>query len=715
MKFIRVILFLLIPLVSLSQSKQIDSLKKVLLFSKGTLKIDCLNKLSSAYFINALNENYDYVQTDTARLFALDAYEKAVLLNYNMGMAQALQNLGEIERDRNNFFAAEEYLRKALSLFEKMHAVKEMSWSYFTLGWSLYCQCKFLKAKDCYEKSLPYYLDTENKEKQTMLYRMISYTYRSQGYNEKAFEYMLASNRITQKINDFRGSVSSPQELASLYDDAGQYETSLAYYRLAAQKAKLKNQPVRFNRIMGYISASRNQFDSAIYYFKLARYFVELRTTDTFMRKKALMQENVIIGDIDMKRKEYDKAIAIFMEPMLFYEKGNDHISLMKVLLYMANAYQEQKKIRMSFLYADRLANLAREANARPFIRDGYKLYWKLYGQQGKTDSAYKYYVEYIAIKDSILKDEYLRNIALSEMKSNDEQQKTKIDLLQKDQEIKQQQLMYQHQTLKGESLIRNILIGSIITILVFGIFIFRNISLKRKNEKLQNERKHSQLQQQASELEMQALRAQMNPHFIFNCLSSINRYILINDTEAASSYLTKFSRLIRMALQQSEKSMITLEKELEMLRHYLDLERLRFRNVFDYSITFINTIDTSTIFVPPLILQPFAENAIWHGLMHKKGTGHLDIALSIEGKVLTGIISDNGIGRAEAALLKSKTAEKDKSMGMQITVERLALLNKTSDHKTFFEIEDIKNNEGKISGTKVQLKIHYKDMMEAF
>ena len=320
MKFIRVILFLLIPLVSLSQSKQIDSLKKVLLFSKGTLKIDCLNKLSSAYFINALNENYDYVQTDTARLFALDAYEKAVLLNYNMGMAQALQNLGEIERDRNNFFAAEEYLRKALSLFEKMHAVKEMSWSYFTLGWSLYCQCKFLKAKDCYEKSLPYYLDTENKEKQTMLYRMISYTYRSQGYNEKAFEYMLASNRITQKINDFRGSVSSPQELASLYDDAGQYETSLAYYRLAAQKAKLKNQPVRFNRIMGYISASRNQFDSAIYYFKLARYFVELRTTDTFMRKKALMQENVIIGDIDMKRKEYDKAIAIFMEPMLFYE-----------------------------------------------------------------------------------------------------------------------------------------------------------------------------------------------------------------------------------------------------------------------------------------------------------------------------------------------------------------------------------------------------------
>ncbi len=206
-----------------------------------------------------------------------------------------------------------------------------------------------------------------------------------------------------------------------------------------------------------------------------------------------------------------------------------------------------------------------------------------------------------------------------------------------------------------------------------------------------------------------------MNPHFIFNCLSSINRFILINNTEAASSYLTKFSRLIRMALQHSEKSMITLEKELEMLRHYLDLERLRFKNVFDYSITFINTIDASTIFVPPLILQPFAENAIWHGLMHKKGTGHLDIALSIEGKILTSIITDNGIGRAEAALLNSKTAEKDKSMGVQITVERLALLNKTIDHKSFFDIEDIIDQEGNTSGTKVELKIKYKDMIEAF
>ncbi|MDQ2720226.1 MAG: histidine kinase [Bacteroidota bacterium] len=670
MKYRWVILLLLAHHLSLSQSRQIDSLKKVLLISKDTARIDCLNALGSAYFINALNEIYDYVQTDTARLFALEAYEQALLLNYKMGMAEALQNLGEIERDRGNFIAAENYLRRASSLFENMHKVKEMSWSYLTLGWSLFCQCKFSEAKVCYKKSMPYYLDTKNKEKQSMLYRMISYTYSSQGYNEKAFEYVLEANRITQKINDFRGSVSSPQNLGLLYREAGQLETALGYYRVSAQNAKAKNQPVRFNKTMGYICDYTNKFDSAIYYFKQAFYFVELRTRDTLIRKKERMERNGRIGEIFMKQKNYDMAIAIFREPMLFYEKGNDRVRLMKVLLDIGNAYQAQKKVAVSFLYTNQLAVIARASNARPFIRDSYELYWKLYDQQGKMDSAYKYYLKYIAIKDSILKDEYLRNIPLSEMKTADEQQKTKIDLLQKDQQIKQQQLMYQQQTMKGESFIRNILIVSIILILAIVIFIYRNISLKRKNEKLQSERKHSQLQQQATELEMLALRSQMNPHFIFNCLSSINRFILINNTEAASSYLTKFSRLIRMALQHSEKSMITLEKELEMLRHYLDLERLRFKNAFDYSITFINTIDTATIFVPPLILQPFAENAIWHGLMHKKGGGHLDIALSVEGKILTSTITDNGIGRSKAALLNSKTAEKDKSMGMKITVE---------------------------------------------
>jgi sensor histidine kinase YesM len=157
------------------------------------------------------------------------------------------------------------------------------------------------------------------------------------------------------------------------------------------------------------------------------------------------------------------------------------------------------------------------------------------------------------------------------------------------------------------------------------------------------------------------------------------------------------------MVLNNSKKNLIILEDELEMLRLYLDLERLRFKNSFDYSITFHNNFDAASIFIPPLLVQPFAENAIWHGLMHKEGQGMLEIAFELENNVLNCYITDNGVGRKKAEALKSKSAEKQKSMGMQITAERLALLNKDAE-QTIFSIEDLVDAEGQAAGTRVTL-----------
>ena len=183
----------------------------------------------------------------------------------------------------------------------------------------------------------------------------------------------------------------------------------------------------------------------------------------------------------------------------------------------------------------------------------------------------------------------------------------------------------------------------------------------------------HLETEKKQAELEMQALRAQMNPHFIFNCLSSINRFILKNETKIASNYLTRFSRLMRMVLMNSQKPLIALDDELQMLEIYLEMERLRFKNSFDYGITFLNVVDSDNIFIPPLLLQPFCENAIWHGLMHlptgqagKEGPGRLDIELSMQDNILHCIITDNGVGREKAEEMNSKTAEKEKSMGLK-------------------------------------------------
>jgi sensor histidine kinase YesM len=149
------------------------------------------------------------------------------------------------------------------------------------------------------------------------------------------------------------------------------------------------------------------------------------------------------------------------------------------------------------------------------------------------------------------------------------------------------------------------------------------------------------------------------------------------------------------------------------MLRLYLDMERLRFKNSFDYSITTTNTVDVGAIYIPPLLLQPFCENAVWHGLMHKEDKGHLHISISEENKTLHCIITDDGIGREKAAALKSKSVEKEKSLGLEITTARLALLNGEKDANTFYQIEDVLDENGEVAGTRVILKIHFKDSVE--
>jgi sensor histidine kinase YesM len=139
----------------------------------------------------------------------------------------------------------------------------------------------------------------------------------------------------------------------------------------------------------------------------------------------------------------------------------------------------------------------------------------------------------------------------------------------------------------------------------------------------------------------------------------------------------------------------------------------LRFKNSFEYNIHFKNTIDAGAIYLPPLLLQPFCENAIWHGLMHKEGPGHLNIELNEDNGILNCIITDDGVGREKAEEYKSKSAEKEKSMGLKITTERLSLLNQGSTGGTFYKIEDVRNEQGDIAGTKVQLQIKYKETIE--
>ncbi len=247
----------------------------------------------------------------------------------------------------------------------------------------------------------------------------------------------------------------------------------------------------------------------------------------------------------------------------------------------------------------------------------------------------------------------------------------------------------------------------------IWSIVYYRLKSLRRELEQRKKEQQLTELKQQKTELEMQALRAQMNPHFIFNSLNSINMFILENNKLQASEYLSKFSRLVRLILQNSQEMLIPLEKELEALLLYLELEALRFDNKFEYKILVDDEVDTTVLKVPPLIIQPYAENAIWHGLMHlptgqagKKEKGHLEIELYLEKEILFCKITDDGIGRKKATELKSKSTSLHKSMGMRITADRIAILQQQKQNGTSVSITDLVLSNGSPGGTKVLIKI---------
>lgn len=232
-------------------------------------------------------------------------------------------------------------------------------------------------------------------------------------------------------------------------------------------------------------------------------------------------------------------------------------------------------------------------------------------------------------------------------------------------------------------------------------------IKTKADREKARAESIIMDTRQKMADAEMQALRAQMNPHFIFNCLNSINRYIVKSDQATASLYLTRFARLIRLILDNSNSKSITLASELEALRLYIEMESIRFEKKFTCNISFTEEVYPESIYVPPLIIQPYVENAIWHGLLHKTTEGTLSVHISRKGSdMLQCIIEDNGVGRTKARELKSKTASSRKSLGMQLTESRLVLLSRQAGLDASVDIEDMTNELGEALGTKVILNI---------
>ncbi|HMR42518.1 MAG TPA: histidine kinase, partial [Saprospiraceae bacterium] len=215
----------------------------------------------------------------------------------------------------------------------------------------------------------------------------------------------------------------------------------------------------------------------------------------------------------------------------------------------------------------------------------------------------------------------------------------------------------------------------------------------------------------QLAEVEMKALRAQMNPHFLFNSLNAIKFYVLKKDKKKAAEYLTDFSRLIRLVLHNSSLQLISLEKELEALELYMRIEQLRFDEQFDFEIKIAPDVATDAFLLPPLLLQPYVENAIWHGLMHKKdGKGLLLVKVDKIENGFSCIMEDNGIGREKAWQVRSKSASAQKSMGMSITRHRMDISKILTNTDFEVAVEDLVDPSGEAAGTRVVIRARFRE-----
>jgi tetratricopeptide (TPR) repeat protein len=700
----RILFFIfLLPLCVIcnAQIEKIDGLRKILPSLKDSARIDCLIDLSMEFT--------RYVDMDSGSYYANTAYEESKKMNYLRGIAQfhLLMGIVNFRRQNNDHGEILNGARESLKWFNLTGNKKKIEITYFFLGKALGAQNLYDEAEVNLERSYQWAEKNGTKEwMQNSLSALYESVYRESGDYDKAFEVFQQYQQIEKSVSGKIDTLYELRVLAELNMRIENYASALNYYREIAKRMDFENENVWYAISYGEIFSQSGQFDSALYCYNLI---------DTAKRKihdKPFFL--VSKGEFYLLQNEYEEALRCFLEGLKYHRKSNDLDQIKRTLLDVAKTYLGLRNDNAALAFVREGLELSKRTKSKQYIRDAYQILYIYFDRKQIPDSAYWYFRKYMAQKELVASDVVKGKFAAY----NYEQ---KIALLDKEKQLHQQKI-------SKAGLQRNFLLTGIIAIVIIGAIFFRSIILKRKNEvnlraiaenelklqKLESEKTRVELQQQATELEMQALRAQMNPHFIFNCLSSINRFILKNEAESASDYLTKFSRLIRMVLNNSRKSAIILEDELEMLRLYLDLERLRFKNSFDYSITFHNNFDASSIYIPPLLLQPFAENAIWHGLMHKEGQGWLEIAFGLENRILNCYITDNGIGRNNAEALKSKSAEKKKSMGMQITADRIALLNRDME-QTIFGIEDLVDENGKAIGTRVTIKIRYKKGIEEF
>ncbi len=510
-------------------------------------------------------------------------------------------------------------------------------------------------------------------------------------YLQKASDIAISDDNKTNRLR-------ANKELLALYQEARYLEEALKLSMVNLEMTK--DEPDSAEKGKQYVDLANiyrrmRKFEQAI-----ANYDKGIAIYDDVRDEGGKMSAMAQTAYAYIGLEEFEKASRNLMVSLVYFQKVDRLASIGGNYIGLGNIESVQNQHDKAVPYYLKAKELFTKTKHLALIKDlDHKLFIS-YSALGKRDSANAAYKRYTALKDSLDSKERKRLVA--EMKTKFETEKI---------EAEKNTAKAEAALAKANNRIKNYLLVGLL-FLLFAVAIIYNYYIKKtKAQKsaevaaveLKQVQKQLALEKQYRDSELKALKAQMNPHFIFNSLNSIQEYVVLNKKKEASSYLQKFASLIRSYLDFSEVGAVTIREEYDTLSKYLELEKLRFEETFSYAMVIEIGVPKSGR-IPTMLIQPFVENALVHGLLHKKDHRKLDIVFALvdEDKIKC-TIQDNGVGREYTKELKRKVHG---SFATKATKDRLELLNYRRDKKIGIEINDLYTDGGVANGTRVILTI---------
>jgi tetratricopeptide (TPR) repeat protein len=547
-------------------------------------------------------------------------------------------------------------------------------------------------------------LAKDDDEQTAKQYEALAKELTAQGDHAKAEEYMKRALEIYTRLNKKDEIAAASRGLARTQESQNKMVPAIKNYQSAAEVAKDKNlEQANYNDAnrlrnadnpraqMDYAKSNANLFEqkgekaeASNAYQQLAKTQLEqnnpkeaienlekaIKVTDKPEEQSNISKE---IVKAYVANDQPDKAIAVSEGLLNKAKTQKDTVQQIVQLRELAHIYEREKGISKAEALLKEAYNLAIKSGNTMQAKTSVLALAQFYAAQGKSQNSLDYYKDYINHLDTLIKtDSSLIDAKIFEVTEG------RIRELEKERVL-------QNELMARKTRFNYVLIGSIILMVLFLLFITRALyAIRIKNKKIA----------------LQSLRREMNPHFIFNSLNSVNQYIAENNELEANKYLTSYSSLMRNIMENSNKDFVTLNIEMEQLKKYLELEHQRFHDKFDYSITIDDQLDPDVVMIPNMLIQPHLENAIWHGLRYKETKGGLGLEFRKKGANIEVTISDNGIGLTKSKALKTQNQKAHQSRGITNTEERIGLLNDLYKTRIILNMEEVK--EAQQSGTRI-------------